>query len=808
MDNYENFDGVCIPWSGWKIVRRLGKGGFGEVYLIQRNVFGNVEEAAMKIIHIPQDESEVETFRDYGMDDKTLKQSYENEVQRCMGEYRLMLEFKGQTNIVSCEDFAAIPRKDGIGADIYIRMEYLTPLKDQMKQAPLSTEEVIRLGKDVCRALILCQKKNIIHRDIKPENIMVSKFGDYKLGDFGIARALAHTTRATKAGTKVYMAPEICKDQPYGKEVDIYSLGLVLYELLNNRKLPFWPMDRVPSYQDAMQAQNRVVRGDKFPEPVNGSPALKAIVMKACAYDPKDRFQSAQEMYQALEHLGGGFGSGVYQDASYATRRGNEQVANGFSHSVPREPEILCVGVELGAMYTRVATYDFTQKQGKLLLEIPSLIGRTSDGGILIGEECKNQLLEDPQSVYRFHDFLFGYRREVRLRKGGKSYSYDLLVAAYLKDIRKLIEEKYNCKCLIGCICYPQTLPVKYREDLREACQIAGVGSVEEEKTSHWKFRLHTPGLMNAMSYFWERDRQESGNFVICDIGYGSADISVIDYENEVFEELAADGSEICTGRGLQEQILEKLYNKYPILLKPLPGKRNYEELLKYSIEVSMPYFSHKETVRIPLPQTADPSISALHEVVLEKAELEELVQDEAKKLGHRIRRCIADGNLKPGEISRIFVTGQITGFPQVEKELSRILEKEVTILTDPGHTAVMGTALYSCYLNGFGENQKKPIMPLKYESEGYMLWDNLGGHYRAIEPGMILPCKKTVYITLPEDLEEWTCTLAAGNNVHPMYNASLMNCKLSKESIWKRQNQMVVVVELGVDGKVEIHLE
>lgn len=148
---------------------------------------------------------------------------------------------RGRRNIVSCDDFATKPHEDGIGWDVFIRMELLTPLTTLIKQyaGSIPEEKVIKVGMDICSALVLCESKHIVHRDIKPENIMVSEFGDYKLGDFGIARTMDHTTQATTVGSERYMAPEVIKREEYGKEVDIYSLGLVLYWMLNNRKRPF-----------------------------------------------------------------------------------------------------------------------------------------------------------------------------------------------------------------------------------------------------------------------------------------------------------------------------------------------------------------------------------------------------------------------------------------------------------------------------------------------------------------------------------------------------------------------------------------
>lgn len=297
-----------LPWQGWKIVKRLGRGGYGSVYLAQRNSAGVMEDAAVKVISFPKNKEDIEADFTDGYDLVSVRNKYKDMLHRYVDEYQIMLTFKGQTNIVSCDDFEAKPHEDGIGWDVFIRMELLTPLTTLIKQYEgiIPEEKVIKVGKDICLALMLCESKNIVHRDIKPENIMVSEFGDYKLGDFGIARTLDHTTQATTVGSERYMAPEVIKREEYGKEVDIYSLGLVLYWMLNNRKRPFIDADHLPSHDEIALAEDRRTKGDPLPPPKYGSRDLQNIILKACAYAPKDRFSSAREMYQALDALQAG----------------------------------------------------------------------------------------------------------------------------------------------------------------------------------------------------------------------------------------------------------------------------------------------------------------------------------------------------------------------------------------------------------------------------------------------------------------------------------------------------------------------
>ena len=96
-------------------------------------------------------------------------------------------------------------------------MEYLTSFMDYCAEKQLTEKEVIKLGMDLSKALEYCRKLKIIHRDIKPENIFVSRFGDFKLGDFGIARELERTMSGfSKKGTYSYMAPEMYKGEKSG----------------------------------------------------------------------------------------------------------------------------------------------------------------------------------------------------------------------------------------------------------------------------------------------------------------------------------------------------------------------------------------------------------------------------------------------------------------------------------------------------------------------------------------------------------------------------------------------------------------
>lgn len=290
-------------WKEWNIKQLLGEGSFGKVYQIEREEFGHVYEAALKVITIPKSQNEIKSILIDGMDQKSVTTYFESIVEDIVKEFVLMSELKGNSNIVSYEDHAVVPLETGIGWTIYIRMELLTPLVDYLSQHELSRRDIIQLGIDMCSALEVCQKYNIIHRDIKPENIFVSKLGRFKLGDFGIARQMEKTTSGlSKKGTYTYMAPEVYKGERYNSTVDIYSLGIVLYRFLNNNRTPFLPdYPNAIRYADKEKANIMRMSGATMSKPCNAEGKLSEIILKACAFNPKERYESAGDMKRALE---------------------------------------------------------------------------------------------------------------------------------------------------------------------------------------------------------------------------------------------------------------------------------------------------------------------------------------------------------------------------------------------------------------------------------------------------------------------------------------------------------------------------
>ena len=294
---------VRKAWPDWELTERIGGGANGVVYKAVRREYGVEVYSAIKIITIPVNASEADSVRSSGMSIDAARTYFRGTVSRCIGEIKIMESLKGAPNVVSIEDFKAIEDPDVLRWYILIRMELLTPMHVYTCDRKLSEKDVLRLGIEMCTALEACMKKDTIHRDIKPENILVSDYGNFKLGDFGIAREIdgLAVTLSLRSGTPLFMAPEVFAYSYYDQRADIYSLGLVLYYYMNRYKAPFISIDKqIVTPRDRDEAVKRRNAREPVPAPIDASPAFAEVILRACEYDPDRRFRNAVEMKRAL----------------------------------------------------------------------------------------------------------------------------------------------------------------------------------------------------------------------------------------------------------------------------------------------------------------------------------------------------------------------------------------------------------------------------------------------------------------------------------------------------------------------------
>ncbi len=292
-------------WGNWYLQERIGKGSYGSVYRAVKEEYGNIYESAVKHISIPQKGVRAEDIvrKGYVQNLDMVYRYYDDLRDKMVKEINFCYELRGHTNIVSYEDSYIVPKTNEKGYDIFIRMELLHSLKEYSVSHQINEREVIKLGIDICEALQVLMVRNMMHRDIKPGNIFVNDEGNFKLGDFGEAGILkGHTMPTAIAGTYPYMAPEVYREENADITADIYSLGMVMYRMLNNGKAPFVnPNSGTVSAEEIERSNFRRFNGEKLNPPIAcGIKMLSEIILRACEFESEKRWETPLAMKNAL----------------------------------------------------------------------------------------------------------------------------------------------------------------------------------------------------------------------------------------------------------------------------------------------------------------------------------------------------------------------------------------------------------------------------------------------------------------------------------------------------------------------------
>src|SRR5438876_7773662 len=274
----------------YRILRKLGTGGMANVYLAEDEVLGR--RVAIKILNDRHagDDQFVERFRREAKNAASLS----------------------HPNIVSIYD-----RGEAEGT-YYIAMEYLDgrSLKELIvARGPAPIHLAVDYARQILAAIRFAHRHGIVHRDIKPHNVLVDAEGRLKVTDFGIARAGASqmTEAGSIIGTAQYLSPEQARGAAVDQRSDLYSIGVVLYEMLTGEV----PFNGETPVEIAMRHLSDTPQPPSTKRP-EIPPDLDMIVLRALAKNPDDRFQTAEEMDAELERVAGG-GAVTTETADAAT---------------------------------------------------------------------------------------------------------------------------------------------------------------------------------------------------------------------------------------------------------------------------------------------------------------------------------------------------------------------------------------------------------------------------------------------------------------------------------------------------------
>ncbi|MBQ5769873.1 MAG: serine/threonine protein kinase, partial [Clostridia bacterium] len=280
---------------GWEIMDEIGAGGYGVVFRVRSNKTN--EEAALKWIHIERDDAR-------GFDGELFLDAQTN----LLNEISVMKKLSDTPEIVSIYDAAYQIAPSGNEMDVIILMELLSPLTGILKNGEITVMQVGQMTDDVARALSVCHERDIIHGDVKPENILCGK-NNYKLSDFGVSLSKLMPGRTEARGTQYFRPPEYERSQNASKQGDVYSLGMMLYVLFNNGRLPFQNGFSAEDESRAWQEYRNLslLPNGALPRPQFAASAIADVILRAISPDMQARYRTVSEFVSdfdaAFAHL-------------------------------------------------------------------------------------------------------------------------------------------------------------------------------------------------------------------------------------------------------------------------------------------------------------------------------------------------------------------------------------------------------------------------------------------------------------------------------------------------------------------------
>jgi serine/threonine-protein kinase len=279
-EGYVNVEALApgmVLESRYRFIRHVGRGGFGTVVLFEDTMVG--EEIILKLLN-PQ----------VAMD--------ENAVKRFIHELRYARRISHE-NVIRIYDFLTL------GKSYAISMEYFPShsLADELQDGvPLNSKRGLKIVWDICRGIGSAHQLGIVHRDLKPPNILLNDNHLVKVVDFGLAAASQAESRLTKTGvllgTPTYMAPEQVRNRTIDVRTDVYSLGIIMYEMFTGRP-PYAaddPMSILFQHIEGKPTPPREIQPDL-------SPAIEGMILKAMEVEPAKRFQTMDELRKGIVAL-------------------------------------------------------------------------------------------------------------------------------------------------------------------------------------------------------------------------------------------------------------------------------------------------------------------------------------------------------------------------------------------------------------------------------------------------------------------------------------------------------------------------
>lgn len=283
--------------SNMEIVEKICTHGGTSVYVVQSTK--TKTQYILKHISVPESQRQIDALRYTGAlsTDEEVQDYYKQLVSDQTAELELLEKLASSPNLACYRSYQIEPKENEIGYDMYLLCEKRTTLSEIMAQNSMTHLSAVNLGLDLCAALGDLREAGLLHRNVKPSNVYLNEQGHFMLGDLGVARIeeLKYCS-IPEHMISSYSAPELFDlVGSINTTVDLYSVGLILYRIFNGNHGPF-----EDEQTSARAADKRRITGEELPAPMYADYEMTAIVKKACALKPEERYQTPEELKQEL----------------------------------------------------------------------------------------------------------------------------------------------------------------------------------------------------------------------------------------------------------------------------------------------------------------------------------------------------------------------------------------------------------------------------------------------------------------------------------------------------------------------------
>lgn len=278
-------------WQEWYIEEKIETGNFCDIFKLKKETdTGDTTYKALRVIEIPRIQATASS-ENLGERRQALHGYFGELAKVVEEEIKALHVLNGKPNILPYEEYQVLERQETVGYDILLLSPMHRSFISYISGRNLEdNHDIIKMAKDICRGLSEIHRMDFLHMDLKLENIYMEEDGNCYLGEIGIENKIStFQTGSVKRGPYEYLAPEVYLNKEYSKKADIYSMGVILYILCNDGKIP-----------KELQRRDRKA---ELPVPCKAKERLTEIIFKAMSYDVKGRYADADSMLEDLENL-------------------------------------------------------------------------------------------------------------------------------------------------------------------------------------------------------------------------------------------------------------------------------------------------------------------------------------------------------------------------------------------------------------------------------------------------------------------------------------------------------------------------